>query len=774
MRFTRRQSLIGASAAALLGPTLARAAGAAPTLNLQSAPLAAVRLSPSIYADAQVANRAYLASLDPERFLHNFYLSAGLPAPKPVYGGWEAQGIAGHSLGHWLSAVSIEVANGNDAGLVGQLDHCLAEMARIQAAHGDGYCGGTTVERDGKVVDGKIVFEELRRGEIASTGFDLNGGWVPLYTWHKIHAGLIDAHRLARNPRALPVMLGVAGYLAGVLEGLSDEQLQQIMRTEFGGLNDSYAETYALTGEKRWLDLAKRLYHRAVLDPLVAGEDRLAGLHANTQIPKVIGLARIHELDGSAEGAEAARFFHQTVTQRHSYVIGGNSEHEHFGLPDQRAHRISEATCEACNSYNMLKLTRHLYAWQGDASLFDFYERVHLNHIMAHQRPRDGSFVYFMPLSSGARRYYSEPDNSFWCCVGTGMESHAKHMDSIYWADGQTLYVNLYIPSQLDWDAQGIALDLQTRMPDEGQARLTVRRAPRGPRRIALRIPAWSKGASLALNGKPVAVEQEKGYAVITRRWREGDTVELVMPMALTSEAVPDDPSLVAFLHGPRVLAADLGPDDQPFARAAPALLSEGGTATDLLRPAGEPGHFTVPDALGGTLAMAPFFAQYDRRTAVYFPTFTAGQWAQERGAYLAAQDHARELARRTVDRFQLGEMQPERDHRFVPGKSEVVNWNGRAARRIAAGDTVRFALARRPGAGVLQVIVFGAEAAERFSLTVDGEPVTPRPVQGEGFLPVEFALPDAGEQGRDEAEVTLTTNKDGALVYEAIMLTAD
>jgi len=741
---------------------------------MRSAPLGAVRLTPSLYADAVSANRAYLASLDPERFLHNFYLSAGIKPPKAVYGGWEAQGIAGHSLGHWLSAVSIQIANTGDAGLSSLLDHCLAEMGRIQAAHGDGYCGGTTVERDGEIVDGKIVFEEVRRGEIRSHGFDLNGGWVPLYTWHKIHAGLIDAHRLGRNPRAMTIMLGVAGYLAGVLDGLTDEQMQRVLATEFGGLNESYAETYALTGDRRWLDMANRLYHKAVLDPMVAGEDRLEGLHANTQIPKVIGLARIHELTGNADAATAARFFHRAVQGHHSYVIGGNSEREHFGPPDARAHRITEATCEACNSYNMLKLTRHLYAWQPDAALFDYYERVHLNHIMAHQRPSDGRFVYFMPLSSGARRIYSDPEDSFWCCVGSGMESHAKHMDSIYWGDGRTLYINLYIPSRLDWVEQGIALTLDTKMPHQGAATLTISSAPRAASRIALRIPSWSDGARIKLNGKPVEAVREGGYATITRNWLAGDRVEIDMPMALSVEATPDDPSLVAFLHGPAVLAADLGPAGESFAGASPALVTEPSSAAAMLRPADRPGSFTAQGALGEGLTLSPFFAQYERRAAVYFPTFTAGDWARERDVFLAAQKEAQDMARRTVDTLYLGEMQPERDHDFVPGDSEVVNWNGRSARNIKAGGSIRFTLARRPGHAVLRVIVFSADTGRQFALVVDGQPLAaawPQRPQGEGFVPLDFVLPNAGEQGRDRAVITLTAGSDGALLYEAIML---
>jgi len=776
MRLSRREWLIGVSAVALTGPAVAQS-GIADKQRVRPVPLGSVRLKPSIFADAQRANRAYLASLEPVRLLHNFYLSAGLEAPKPIYGGWEARGIAGHSLGHWLSGVSLIIANTGDAELSQALDHCLTEIARIQAAHGDGYCGGTTVERDGKIVDGKVVFEEVRRGEISSHGFDLNGGWVPLYTWHKVHAGLIDAIRLAGNPRAMPIMLGLAGYLADVLEPLTDLQIQQVLAAEHGGLNETYADTYALTGDERWLRIARRIYHNAVLDPLAAGEDHLDGLHANTQIPKVIGLARLHELTGDADMARAARFFHRTVVDHHSYVIGGNSEREHFGPPDHRAHRISEATCEACNSYNMLKLTRHLYSWAPDARQFDFYERVQLNHIMAHQRPDTGQFVYFMPLAAGARRIYSDPEDSFWCCVGSGMESHAKHADSIFWADRSTLYVNLYIPSELDWAEGGLALTLDTGMPREGNASLKVARAPRRKYSIAMRLPGWAASPRLVLNGRLVELRMRDGYAVIERRWQQGDTLELTLPMRLAVEHTPDDPSIVAFTHGPLVLAADLGAADEQFAGPGPALVGDAGVDISLFARSVEEATYSVQGALGERLTLRPFFDQYDRRAAVYFPSFSSADWASRRTDYLRAQQESQELARRTVDTFYLGEMQPERDHEFVPGNSEAVNWNGRSARRLSPGDSMSMVLARPEGASVLRVLVWHADSERRFAIAYDGARIDqnwPSATSDGGFVALDFPLPVPSAGANEGAEVAITALDDQALVYEMRTLTSE
>ncbi|MEO7188433.1 MAG: glycoside hydrolase family 127 protein [Sphingomicrobium sp.] len=694
------------------------------TQRVAPVPARFVRLKPSVFADAFEANRRFLLSLDPQRLLHNFYVSAGLPPQGPAYGGWEAQGIAGHSFGHWLSGCSLAIANTENSALTAKLDHALGELARIQAAHRDGYVGGTTVRRDGKTVDGKIVFEEIRRGDIRSQGFDLNGGWVPIYAWHKVQAGLIDAHKLAKNERALPILLGMAGYLATIVEGLSDAQVQIMLRAEHGGINEAFAETYAITGNRRWLNIAEKLRHKAVLDPLTAQRDILPGLHANTQIPKVIGLARLHELTGSPAHAAAARFFHRTVTGHHSYVIGGNSDREHFGKPGQLQGRITDATCEACNSYNMLRLTRHLYGWRPHAEYFDYYERVQLNHMLAHQRPDSGMFAYFMPMVAGGKRKFSTPDTDFWCCVGSGMESHAKHADSIYWTDRETLYVNLFIPSALEWAERGLALDLDTKFPMEGEVRMTVRRPSRASTDIAIRLPVWAHEPTLRLNGKPAQYVRRDGYAVLKRRWKAGDRIDLSLPMILRSEPIPGDPSTVAFLSGPLVVAADLGPADREFDGAAPALLVDGAPAAALMPVAGAAHQYRAAHVLGGEFRLRPFFPMYDRRTAVYFKSFTVASWSAERDAYLAAEAVRADLARRTIDVFHIGEQQPEQDHAFTATKSEADQFFGKSSRRISLGESMTFRVARRPGPSVLQLTYVWFEIDREIEIQVDGKTI--------------------------------------------------
>ena len=774
---TRRLFLGSASVFALAGPAFARIVVEEKPIKVRSLPLSAVRLKPSPFLDAVETNRRYLLSLVPERLLHNFYAGAGLPTKGETYGGWEARGIAGHSLGHYLSALSLLYAQTGDAAIRDRLRHIVAEMARIQAAQGDGYVGGTTVERDGKTVDGKIVFEEIRKGDIRSSGFDINGGWVPLYTWHKVHAGLIDAVRFGDVAEAMPVMLAMAGYLGTILEGLDDTQMQKLLAAEHGGLNDSYAETYALTGDPRWRRISQRIYHQKVLAPLAAGTDDLPGLHANTQIPKLIGLARLYELTGEQRHANAARFFHRTVAEHHSYVIGGNSEREHFGPPDHISTRITERTCEACNSYNMLKLTRHLYSWQPDSGLFDYYERIHFNHLLAHQHPETGMFVYFMPLSAGARRTYSTPEDSFWCCVGSGMETHAKHGESIYWHDDATLFVNLFIPSTAAWKERGLEVELDTAYPFSEQVALRVTKAPPKATAIALRLPGWCDAPALTLNGKPEPLERATGYVRLDRRWRTGDRIELTLPMRVRTEPTPDDPHMLAYMSGPLVLAADLGPASEAFDGPPPALVTEDAAAA-LVPVAAAEHRFRLAGARPTALNMAPFFRQYDRRTAVYFPRFTEAQWRDEEAAFRAEAAARAVLDARTVDVIQLGEMQPERDHDYRSNHGDLFSWGGRSARQLpwGVGNYMEFTLAVRPGPMLLSVLYWGEETNKNFDISVEGTRIASerraaQPVKR--FVGVDYPIPETLTRGKDKVTVRFETRGSDAMVYEARTLAA-
>ena len=590
----------------------------------------------------------------------------------------KAETIAGHSLGHYLSACSLMHSQVGDADCLARVEYIVNELGACQRARGDGFVAGFTRTTDsGASEPGHRVFEEISRGDIRSARFYLNGCWAPFYNWHKLFAGLLDADLHCGTNEALPIAAALAAYIERSLAPLNDAQMQAVLGTEFGGMSEVLAELYSRTGEPRWLALAKRFHHHAVLDPLIAGRDELAFLHANTQIPKVNGLARLHELDGDPAKLRGASFFWRAVTEGRSYVIGGNSDRENFQEPGSISRYITEQTCESCNTYNMLKLTRRLYAAEPNAAYFDYYERAHLNHIMAHQRPTDGMFAYMVPLMSGTAREFSEPFDSFWCCVGTGMESHSKHGDSIFWQDPETLYVNLFIPSELRWDERDAEIALDTAQPYGERVALTIASiGTREPFTIAIRLPAWCQQPSAQVNGRAVAAHRDgRGYFTVRRRWKSGDVIALELPMQPRFESTPDDPSTVALLRGPLVLAADLGPADASFDGPAPALVGDELLAS-LEVVDDEHARFRSrgtgrPD----DLAFAPFFSLYERRTAVYFKRYTPAEWEAALALRESERARAAELDQRSVDVIRLGVEDDERRHRLTSAISYAVSY---------------------------------------------------------------------------------------------------
>lgn len=763
----RRQflcSAVGAAGGAVLsaGTTLP-AFGAAPRGILPARamplPLADVRLAPSPFKNAVDVNLRYLLSLEPDRLLHHFLKGAGLEPKAPVYAGWESDTIAGHTLGHYLSALALIHTQTGEQEPQRRTVYIVSELARAQARRGDGYVGALMRRRKDKtVVDGQEIFSEIMRGEINSGGFDLNGSWSPLYTVHKLFAGLLDTHALCGNAQALDVAVNLGGYFDKVFAALDDAQLQQVLACEYGGLNESFAELSARTGEKRWLALAERIHDAKVLDPLARREDQLANIHSNTQVPKLVGLARIHELNGDPGAATAARFFWERVTQHHSYVIGGNSDREYFFAPDSISKHITEQTCEHCNSYNMLRLTRHLYSWQPDGALFDYYERTHFNHILAQQHPSTGMFAYMMPLMSGGARVFSTPTEDFWCCVGSGMESHSKHGDSIFWEGRDTLFVNLYIPAAARWRARRAKLSLTTRYPLEGDATLRLDELAKPAKfAIALRVPAWAASADVTVNGEPATATREAGYAIVTRRWKAGDVLRIQLPLSLRAESTADDPDTIALLRGPLVLAADLGAAPGDLTSLAPALVGDDVLA-GFREIAGSPGSYDVPagTARPAALRFSPFYGLYDRRTAVYFKRFTAATWEREQATYVADQARVRDIAARSVDVMHLGEMQPERDHNLASELSYPVTYRGLNGRDARSGGYFEFDMRVKPGV-VLQATYWGDERRREFDIEIDGQKLARQTLaedQPGRFFDVEYPIPEALIRGKSTVRV--------------------
>lgn len=761
-----RTAMLTAIATAPCAPAIAVSRTGLPA-RARPLPLDAVRLLPSDFATAVKVNHTYLLGLSADRLLHNFREYAGLTPKADIYGGWENASLAGHTLGHYLTALVLMYQQTGDAECRRRADYAVAELAEAQAKRGTGYVGALGRKRKGEsaIVDGEEIFPEIMRGDIRSGGFDLNGSWSPLYTVHKLFAGLLDVHAAWGNAQAMTVLIGLATYFERVFAALDETQMQDVLACEYGGLNESYAELYARTKDPRWLTVAQRIYDRRVLDPLAAREDALAGFHANTQVPKLIGLARLWDVTGEDRYRTAAHFFWDTVTQHHSYAIGGNADREYFFGPDRIASKLSEATCEHCNTYNMLKLTRQLFGWAPDGAFFDYYERAHLNHTLSQLNPRNAGFSYFTPMLPGAARDYAPAGKEgFVCCGGSGMEAHAKHGDSIFWEGDGMLLVNLYIPAQATWAARGASLTLETGYPHDPEARLTFGRIDRGGRfAVALRVPGWAAGTdSVTVNGAPAQVIRTGGYAIVERRWKAGDVLAITLPLTLRTETAPGG-GPVSVLRGPLVLAADMGEANGPFPAIAPALVGEdvlagfvpvaGARSTFAAQGVGRPGDLTF----------VPFYSQFDRRSAVYFPRFTDAEWRQQEVAFKAEQARQQALAARAIDIMHFGEMQPERDHALESELSWPVTYRGRNGRDVRPGGYMAFTLKARPGPLVLQATYWGEDRYRSFDILVDDVIVATERLKGpaqDRFVDVDYPLPVALTRGKSSLRIRIVPHQ--------------
>ena len=715
-----------------------------------------VRLLDGPFKHAMTSDAAYLLRLDPDRLLSGFRKEAGLKPKAEVYGGWESMTIAGHSLGHYLSACALMFASTGDVRLRERVDYILSELDACQSANGNGYVAA--------IPNGKKIFQEVSSGDIRVKPFDLNGGWVPWYTLHKLFAGLLDVHQYFQNPQALSITVKLADWSDSTLAKLSEEQFQHMLGCEHGGMNEVLAELYARTGNEKYLQLSRRFHHKAVLEPLARREDRLQGLHANTQIPKLIGLARRYELTADATDKTAAEFFWERVTRHHSYVNGGHSDGERFGPPDKLNNRLSDNTSETCNTYNMLKLTRHLFEWRAEAEYADYYERALYNHILASQNPDDGMVCYYVPLKAGSRKVYSKPFDSFWCCVGTGMENHAKYGEAIYFHNHDTLWVNLFIPSELNWRAKGLSLKQETLYPEAEKVSFTLKARRAVNFALRLRYPGWATQAvAVVVNGRPQTIAAKPGsFVEIKRTWRTGDRIELTVPMSLRLEAMPDNPQRVAILYGPTVLAGELGAEDQVTGvNLLPALLTEDRKLSDWLKPVGgAPVIFRTASAgRPDDVMLYPFYRMHNKRYAVYWDLLTAQQWLEREANYKKELERARRLVALTVDFVQPGEAQLEREHNLQGERMEAGEHSGRKWRHARDGGWLSFDLKALPDQPVSLVCSFwGSETGPRtFDILADGTKVAMQSLQNDKpgeFFDVTYAIPEDLTRGKGKITI--------------------
>ncbi|WP_420539860.1 beta-L-arabinofuranosidase domain-containing protein [Paenibacillus polymyxa] len=720
-----------------------------------------VVLAEGPFKQAMELNRSYLLELEPDRLLARFREYAGLAPKAPQYEGWEAMTISGHTLGHYLSACSMMFASTSDERFKEIAHYITDELDVCQAAHGDGYVSG--------IPGGKELFEEVSAGNIRSKGFDLNGAWAPLYTLHKLFAGLRDAYHLTDYDKALGVERKLADWLEGILKPMSDEQMQQMMFCEYGGMNEVLADLYADTGEERYLRLAECFWHKLVLDPLSSQEDCLQGIHANTQIPKLIGLAKEYELTNDTKRRKTVEFFWERVVDHHSYVIGGNSFGEYFGAPDGLNDRIGPHTTETCNTYNMLKLTNHLFQWNVSAKEADFYERGLFNHILASQDPVHGGVTYFLSLAMGGHKHFESKFDDFTCCVGTGMENHASYGSGIYFHDHDKLYVNQFIASTLAWKDTGVMLKQTTSYPDTDHTTLEIQCDQPASFMLLIRYPYWAeKGITICVNGKEQSVESEPGsFVSIARTWLDGDVVEVTIPMSLRLEQMPDNPNRAAVMYGPLVLAGDLGPLEDPKAKEflyTPVFIPPTEELDHWIQPVeGKTNTFrTLKAGHPRDVELSPLYKMHDRTYSVYWDIFTKEAWQEAEKEYTAAREKLAILEQCTIDFAQPGEMQPERDHNFQGDASTRTGYvNNRPYRNAGIDGWFSFDLKTNPVAPMLLVITYTATLEMPncdFDIWINGhllEHFSEGFDEADKFYNVNAAIPAAYLEGKDIATVT-------------------
>jgi uncharacterized protein len=521
-------------------------------------PLKQVRLGEGPCKIAMEADRQYLRSLPPDRLLHTFRITAAIVSSAQPLGGWEAPDceLRGHYAGgHYLSACALMYAACGDEDLKTNAASVVDGLSKCQAALKSGYLSAFPVE----------FFDRLRERQQV---------WAPFYTIHKIMAGLLDMYEYCGNEQVLDMVEKMAAWVDRYTESLSYEHMQRVLGTEFGGMGEVLCNLYAVTGKRDYLDIAPRFDKKQFFDPLAAHRDELKGLHVNTHIPQVIAAARYYELTGERRYRDIAEYFWNEVVNERSYCTGGTSNDESWNTdPGKLSTELGPSTTECCCAYNMMKLTRHLFGWSADARRMDYYERTLFNHRLGTINPEDGTMMYYLPLASGYWKTFGKPLDAFWCCTGTGSEEYAKLADTIYWHNDDSLYVNLYIDSQLEWPEKGLQVRQQTRFPEEQGTTLVLSGKSPAPLAINLRIPYWTQGGSVKINGTTLPAFASPGsYLTLNRVWHPGDKIELSLPMGLHVDTMPDDETVQAAMYGPLVLAGRFDPvtRDQTYIGSSP------------------------------------------------------------------------------------------------------------------------------------------------------------------------------------------------------------
>ncbi|MBF0647661.1 glycoside hydrolase family 127 protein [Dysgonomonas sp. GY75] len=755
-----------------------------------------VRLLDSPFKHAEDLDKQYLLELKADRLLSPFLRESGLTPKAESYTNWENTGLDGHIGGHYLSALSLMYASTGDKQIKERLDYMVSELKRCQDANGNGYIGG--------VPGGKAIWEEVANGNIRAGGFDLNGKWVPLYNIHKTYAGLRDAYLYANNDMAKEMLIKMTDWAINLVSKLSEEQIQDMLRSEHGGLNETFADVAAITGDKKYLKLAHQFSHQLVLNPLLNHEDKLTGMHANTQIPKVLGFKRIADVEGNESWSEASRFFWETVVEHRSVSIGGNSVGEHFNPTNDFSRVIKSIEGpETCNTYNMLRLSKMLYRTSQDEKYMDYYERALYNHILSTQNPEQGGFVYFTQMRPGHYRVYSQPQTSFWCCVGSGIENHAKYGEMIYAHTDNELYVNLFIPSRLNWKEKNMEVMQENVFPDEAKTQLTINPEKTTAFTLKLRYPAWvEKGAvKVTVNGKDYPASQDPAsYISIDRKWKKGDKVVMEMPMRITVEQLPDKSNYYSIFYGPVTLAAKTGTEDMTglFAddsrgghiahgrqipmKDMPIIVSDPDKIASLVKPVqGKRLTFHLsglyPEKYTAGLELIPFFRLHESRYIIYWPQATA-EGVKEIQQKIENEEKERiKLDGITADKVVCGEQQPESDHFIQSDKSntgfiEDIHW------REARGWFSYQLKNAGKNANYLYLKYFDRDQNRNFDVFVNGRKVASLSLNGDGgdnLFTSTYPVPESEKRKEIlEVKIVAATNSVTTKIAEVRVLSED
>jgi len=753
-----------------------------------------VRLLEGPFQHARDLNIQTLLKYDVDRLMVGYRKQAGLPAKALSYANWD--GLDGHVAGHYLSALSMNYAATGNQECKNRMEYMISELKACQEANGKnnpdwaiGYAGA--------VPNSAKIWSTFRKGDFSA----FRSAWVPWYNVHKMYAGLRDAWLYTGNEEAKNIFLHFCDWGIHITEALTDAQMQTVLDTEHGGMNEIYADAYQITADGKYLAAAKRFSHKLLLDAMAAGKDNLDNKHANTQVPKAVGFERIAEVANDAEYEKAGRFFWETVTRNRTLAFGGNSRREFFPAASACYDFINDVEGpESCNSYNMLKLTEDLFRMHPMAAYMDYYERTVYNHILSTQHPETGGYVYFTPVRPRSYRVYSTPNEGMWCCVGSGMENHGKYNELIYTHSKDSLFLNLFIPSELNWKSKSVHIKQETSFPYKEQTKLTITEGA-ADFCLLIRYPGWIRDGELKLtvNGtsQPYTA-YPSSYIALKRKWKKGDVIKIDLPMHNTVEYLPNTPQYIAIMHGPIVLAAKTGTEDLKGLIAdssrwghipggkklpintAPAIIEDNmvSFAGKLEPVAGQPLHFTIPQSSMANpvnMVLQPFNTIHDARYMLYWMALSKAAYQNRIDSIAQTEKQKLALQQRTIDFVAPGEQQPEADHFIEKQNSNTGNYLDEFWRDARNGGYFSYTLNTAKLTGLnLIVRYWGNESGHRkFDIYIDDILLVTENLEGkwnqQQFQDLEYKIPDSVINGKSKIKVKFLAqpgNTAGSVYY--------